>query len=48
MRHLDEHERGAEAVEELDVVGIEGGKEDPEQTAAVTRHHLAVVLHAQV
>ena len=29
--------------------GVEGeGREDPEQMAAVTRHHLAVVVHAQV
>lgn len=48
IRHLDEHERSAETLEELEVVGIEGGREDPEKTAAVTRHHLAVVLHAQV
>ncbi len=44
-------DRGAEDVEvedpDAEELGAEGD-EDPEQMAAVTRHHLAVVVHAQV
>lgn len=47
IRQFDEDDRYAEGVE-TDIMGRQQGEEDAQQSAAVTRHHLAVVLHAQV
>eukprot|EP00752_Nemacystus_decipiens_P007816 g6981.t1 len=42
-----QRESGDRGVEDSKIDGEGGDDEDPEQMAAVTRHHLAVVVHAQ-